>query len=152
MSERGGALTARASRQLDEMAEFLGALDAADLGRPCPDESGESTVGAVAAHMAEGYHLLGRLLQTTGDAPGPAGAGNGHGHGRTSATLPEVMDRLSGARTPVGLIQGLTDEQLASVPPAVNRFADGRRTLEQVIDEVIAHQAKRLARLRRAVG
>ena len=33
----------------------------------------------------------------------------------------------------------------------VNRFADGRRTLEQVVREVIAHQAARLDRLKGAV-
>ena len=167
MSERGTRLMAKADRQLSEMIEFFGTLEEADLHKPCPDESAEDsagdTVGAVAAHMAQGYHFLGKFLQAEGYVPGSPPPGNwkgrGHryrpGHGRTfpPAALPDVVDRLTGGKAPIGLLADLTDEQLDSVPPAgSSRFSDGSRTLEQVIDEVIAHQAAQLMTLKRAVA
>ncbi len=167
MSERGTQLMAKADGQLSEMIEFFGTLDEADLRKPCPDDSAEDragdTVGTVAAHMAQGYHFLGKFLQAEGYVPGSPATGNrrgrGHryrpGHGRTfpPAALPDVVDRLTGAKAPIGLLADLTDEQLDSVPPAgSSRFSDGSRTLEQVIDEVIAHQAAQLVRLKRAVA
>jgi hypothetical protein len=167
MSERGTRLMAKADRQLSEMIEFFGSLDEADLRKPCPDESAEDsagdTVGAVAAHMAQGYHFLGKFLQADRHVPGSPATGNrkgrGHcyrpGHGRTfpPAALPDVVDRLTGGKAPIGLLADLTDEQLDSVPPAgSSRFSDGSRTLEQVIDEVIAHQAAHLVTLKRAVA
>lgn len=168
MSERGTELMRKASRQLDEMAEFFGSLDDADLRKPCPedgigDRSDGDTVGAVAAHMAQGYHFLGKFLQADGYVPGSPAAGNrkgrghryGRGHGGTlaPAALPDVVDRLTGGKAPIGLLADLTGEQLDSVPPAgSSRFSDGSRTLEQVIDEVIAHQAAHLVLLKRAVA
>jgi hypothetical protein len=159
MSERGTRLMAKADGQLSGMIEFLGTLDEADLRRPCADESAEDsagdTVGAVAAHMAEGYHHLGRFLQAAGYVPGPPATGNNHGHdhGRAPEALPEMRDRLTGGRAPIGLLAELSNEQLDSLPPAgSSRFSDGRRTLEQVIDAVIAHQAAHLLTLKRAVA
>lgn len=157
MSERGTELMAKVSRQLDEMAEFVRNLNEADLRKPCPDDDAGDTVGAVVAHMAEGYHSVGRFLQSTGYVPGSLATGksHGHGHGHERAhapeAVPDVLDRLTSGKTPIGLLADLTDEQFDSVPPAVNRFADGRRTLERVIDAVIAHQAAHLVTLERAV-
>jgi ubiquinone/menaquinone biosynthesis C-methylase UbiE len=162
VNERGTELMRKASRQLDEIAEFFGTLNDADLRKPCPGDSGGDTVGAVAAHMAQGYHFLGKFLQAGGYVPGSAATGNrkgrGHcyrkGHGCTfaPAALPDVVDRLTGGKAPIGLLADLTDEQLDSVPPAgSSRFSNGSRTLEQVIDEVIAHQAAHLMRLKGAV-
>ena len=167
MGERGTRLMVRADRQLSEMIEFFGTLDEADLRKPCPDESAEDstgdTVGAVASHMAQSYHFLGKFLQADRYLPESPATGNrkgrGHryrpGHGRTfpPAALPDVVDRLTGGKAPIGLLADLTDEQLDSVPPAgSSRFSDGSRTLEQVIDEVIAHQAAHLVTLKRAVA
>src|SRR5215213_10495973 len=140
---------AKTDSQLSEMIEVFGTLNEADLHKPCPDESPEDsdgiTVGAVAAHMAQGYHFLGKFLQADGYVPGSPATGNrkgcGHryrpGHGRTfpSAALPDVVDRLAAGKAPIGLLADLTDEQLDSVPPAESsRFSDGSRTLKQVID------------------
>jgi hypothetical protein len=141
----------KASRQLDEIAEFFGTLGEADLRKPCPDRAGD-TVGAAAAHMAEGYHYLGRFLQAAGYVPGPPGTGHIHGRGPAPG-LSDMLDRLPGGRIPIGLLADLTDEQLDSVPPAGSgRFSDGCRTLEQAIDAVIAHQAVHLVTLKRAVA
>ena len=167
MSERGTRLMAKADRQFSEMIEFFGTLDEADLHKPCPGESTEDgagdTAGAVAAHMSQGYRFLGKFLQADGYVAESPATGNrkgrGHryrlGHGRTfpPAVLPDMVDRLTGSKAPIGLLADLTDEQLDSVPPAgSSRFSDGRRTLEQVIDKVIAHQAPHLMTLKRAVA
>ena len=167
MSERGTRLMAKADSQLSEMIEVFGTLNEADLHKPCPDESPEDsdgiTVGAVAAHMAQGYHFLGKFLQADRYLPESPATGNrkgrGHryrpGHGRTfpPAALPDVVDRLTAGKAPIGLLADLTDEQLDSVPPAgSSRFSDGSRTLEQVIYEVIVHQAAHLVTLKRAVA
>ena len=167
MSERGTRLMAKADRQLSEMIEFFGTLDKADLHKPCPGESTEDgagdTAGAVAAHMSQGYRFLGKFLQADGYVAESPATGNRKGrghryrpcHGRTlpPAVLPDMVDRLTGGKAPIGLLADLTDEQLDSVPPAgSSRFSDGRRTLEQVIDKVIAHQAAHLMTLKRAVA
>jgi len=119
MSERGTRLMAKADSQLSEMIEVFGTLNEADLHKPCPDESAEDsdgvTVGAVAAHMAQGYHFLGKFLQADGYVPGAPAAGNrkgrGHryrpGHGRTfpPAALPDMVDqadRWKGSDRPAG--------------------------------------------------
>lgn len=159
MSERSIDLMAKASCQLEEVTAFFGRLDVADLSRPCTDEGGDSageTVGAVATHVAEGYHHLGRFLQAGGYVPGAVTEGkrHEHGHAPTDAPgLPSLLERLAGGTVPISLLADLTDEQLDSVPEArSSRFSDGRRTLEQVIDAVIAHQAAHLATLKRAVA
>lgn len=157
MSERGTELMTKARRQLDEMIEFVGALGEADLHKPCRDDDSRNTVGAVAAHAAEIYQYLGRFLAATGYIPGPSVTENSHGHGHVASEspphLPELLDRLNGGKTAIGLLAGLTDEQLDSVPPAgSSRFSDGRRSLERVIDAVITHQAALLVMLKRAVA
>ena len=157
MSERGTRLMVRADTQLSEMIEFFGTLAEADLRKPCPDESAEhgtgDTVGAVAAHVADGYHHLGRFLQATGYIPGPPATGNNHGHGHAPEALPDIRDRLTSGKTPIGLLADLTGEQFDSPPPVgTSRFSDGRRTLEQVIDAAFAHQAAHLVTLKRAVA
>ncbi len=86
MSERGIELMMRARRQLSEMAEFFAALDEAVLRRPCPGGDAGDTVGAVAAHAAEGYHRLGRLLGSPGHLPGPP-VSDGHGPGPAPTAL-----------------------------------------------------------------
>lgn len=162
MSERGAELAAKLSRQVDEIAEFFGTLHDADLRGPCHDEAGGdagNTVGAAAAHLAEGYHRLGQFLRSAGYVPGSPSTDDhehDHGHGHQHTHVPQavrvVLERLVAGKTPIGFLADLTDERLDGVPPRANRFADGHRTLQQVIDEVIAHQAAHLATLRRAVN
>jgi hypothetical protein len=165
MSERGTDLMTKANRQLDEIAEFLATLDEADLGKPCDERAEETvgvagahrggdTVGDTAAHMADGYNHLGRLLQTTGHAPGSPTTGDHHrhDHARTPEALPDLLARLRAGKARIALLADLTDQQLDSVPPAVGMFSDGRRTLEQVLEAVMDHQAAHLATLKRAVA
>lgn len=151
MSQRGTLLMERATRQIDEIAELFAALGETDLARPSLDRPGR-TVGEEAAHIAEGYHFMGRFLESAGYPPG-AMAGRGvHGRG-VAPTLSGLRERLSGARAAIARLAGLTDEQLDDVPPAkTSRFSDGSRNLEQVIEEVIDHQAGHLTELKRAVG
>lgn len=152
MSERAGELMRKASRQIGDIAEFFDTLDEADLRKPVPGRAGD-TVGAAAAHMAEGYHYLGRFLQAAGYVPAPPATANsryGHGH---AAGLSNMRDRLASGRNPIGLLGNLSSGQLASLPPAgSSRFSDGRRTLEQAIEDVIAHQAAHLVTLKGAVA
>lgn len=156
MSERGTELMTKASWQLDETAELVGTLADADLRKPClddaPDNAGD-TVCEVATHMADGYDRLGGLLQATCHAAEAPGAGHNHRHesARTPAHVSDVLSRLTAGTVPIGLLANLSDAQLDSVPAAAGRFSDGRRTLEQVIDAVIAHQSTHLDVLKRAV-
>lgn len=161
MSERGTASMTKASRQLDEMAAFCGALDEEDLRKPCLKDDAGSTVGAVAAHMVEIPAYLGQFLWATGYVTGSPTTGDSHSHGpnhrhagsEVLPDLPDLMGRLSDGKSSISLLAGLTDEQLESVPPAGSgRFADGRRSLERVIDAIIAHQAALLVMLKRAVA
>lgn len=92
------------------------------------------------------------LLKSAGYVPGAPAGGSIHGRG-PAPTLPKLRKRLAEARAEVGIIADLIDEQLDSVPPPKSsRLSDGRRSLEQVIEEVIAHQAGHLNDLKRAVA
>lgn len=74
-------------------------------------------------------------------------------HGHAPEALPDVRDRLTGGKAPISLLADLTDEQLDTVPPAGSSpFSDGSRTLNRVIDAVIAHQAAHLSTLKRSVA
>jgi hypothetical protein len=156
----------RASSQLAEATGLVDRLTEAELGAPCSDESGDGagrTVGAVAAHLAEGYDRLGQFLQASGYVPHAPGtdshyhAGSEHqehqGAGSVPESVPGLLNRLAAGTASVGLLADLTDQQLGSVPDGrSSRFSDGRRTLAQVLDAAIAHQAEHLAALKRAVG
>ena len=154
MNARGTDLMTKASSQLAEATGLVSRLTEADLSSPCSDESGDSagrTIGAVTAHLAEGYAKLGQFLQTSGDLPHAPGT---HDHpDPMPETLPKLRDRLAAGTASVGLLADLTDQQLDSVPEGRStRFSDGRRTLAQVLDTALAHQAEHLAALKRAVG
>lgn len=149
MAPRAIELMERANRQIDEIAALFGAIAEADLAKPSAERP-RRTVGDEAAHIAEGYHFLGRFLQ--GYLSGAQPSGGVHGHG-VAPSLSGLRERLAGSRAVIAELAKLTDEQLDSVPPAKSsRFSDGRRTLEQVTEEVIAHQASHLAELKRSVG
>jgi hypothetical protein len=151
VSARGTDLMNKASGQLAEATGLVGRLAEADLAATCPDESGDGTVGAVAAQLAEGYDRLGRFLQAADYLPQVTSA-----HDQVDpvpGTLSGLRNRLAAAMASAGLLADLTDEQLDSVPDGrSSRFSDGRRTLAQVLDAAMAHQAEHLTALKRAVG
>lgn len=161
MSRRGAELTEKVVRQIDDIADFFVTLSQADLAKPRPPGeasrksghvAGGRTLGDAAAHIAEGYHFILRFLRSAGYVSGaPVG---GSIHGRGPAPIPsELRKRLAEAKTEVGIIADLTDEQLDSVPPPKSsRFSDGRRTLEQLIEKCIGHQAQHLIDLKGAVA
>lgn len=161
MSGRGEKLMGKVTRQIDDIAEVFATLSEADLAKPRPasEESGKSghvakgrSVGDAAAHIAEGYHFIVRFLRRAGHVPGAPAGVRIHGRG-PEPSLPELRKRLAEAKPEVGVIADLTDEQLDNVPPPKSsRFSDGRRSLEQVIEEAIAHQAGHLNDLKRAVA
>jgi hypothetical protein len=138
---------------------------------PGREKLGDGTIGAMAAHTAENYLRIGAFLATSarmstdhGDRlPGKhripgvlrrlghtppdhtqhGHSGNGHDNGYTadSASLPELIERLSAAREQLAHIAGLTDQQLDAVPLKDSfRFCDGQRTLEQVLAGLLKHQ------------
>ena len=151
MSARAAGLMDRITRQIDEIARLFAGLAKSDLPKPHPEREGR-TLGEAAAHIAEGYHYLARFLRGPGHGPGARSGEGIHGRG-PAPTLPELCKRLAEARPEVRIVGDLTDEQLDNVPPPKSsRFSDGRRTLEQVIEEVIAHQAGHLAELERALA
>jgi hypothetical protein len=156
---RGITLMEKVQQQLDDAVLVFAAADDMDLNKHCADEEGgaTSTVAGAAAHLAEGYIRLGRFLHSTGFVPtAPAAPGRGHGENHRDAPSPrsvaDVLALLQVAGRPVVLLGGLTDEQLDSVPAKANRFADGHRTLLQVLEDMAAHQAAHLAAVRRALA
>ena len=151
MSQRGTELLVKVTRQVDDIAEVFDRLGEADLARADPGRQGR-TIGEAAGHIAEGYHFLVRFLASMGHVPGRPPGGSIHGRGPELA-LASLRTRLAEAKAEVGIIAGLTDEQLDSVPPPKSsRFSDGRRTLEQLIEEVILHQAQHLSDLTSALA
>lgn len=152
-------LMEKVQQQLDDAVLVFAAADDTDLTRRCSDEEvgATGTVAEAAAHLAEGYVRLGRFLHSTGYVPAASTAqahvhGDGHGGAPPPATVADVLALLRAMRMPAALLGGLTDEQLDSVPAKANRFADGRRTLRQVLDAMAAHQAAHLAAVKRALA
>lgn len=153
MSERGAELMMKASRQLSQMTEFFATLSATDLLRPCAVGEVGDAVGALAAHIAEGYHRLGRLLASAAHAPGAVPA-RGHEHGSVgeAVTLPDLLQHLMDGQIPISTLAALTADQLHATAPPIPHVCDSNRTLEGAIEDVIAHQAEHLASLRQALS
>jgi glycerate kinase len=150
-------------RQLDEIVAVFAGVDDADLSKPCSNEEGDGdatgTVAVAAAHLVEGYARLGRFLHSAGYVPAAPAAdlgeglahSDGHRHAPPAAVA-DVLELLHRVEQPAALLGGLTDEQFDSVPAKANRFADGQRTLRQMMDEMTSHQAAHLAAVKRALA
>jgi hypothetical protein len=142
MSPRAQHLHDTADRQIAELAEILSAAGEAGLTRPCPARGklGDGTVAAVAAHTTDNYGRIARFLTGTADAGGQSGE-HGNGLGASEVELDALLGRLATARDAFAAIRPLDDEALDAVAPAGGiRFADGERTLEQVITSLLKHQ------------
>lgn len=164
MSERATQLFQTAEKQIGDLIALLGAADDAALHAPCPgrEKLGDGTVAALAMHTADNYHRIAEYLGA-GTRPGnhrlerrhripPFLGGHGargrHGHDDGGAEYAaqnidrwRLLERLATARARLSPFADLSDEQLAAVPPADEmRFADGQRTLEQIVVSLLNHQ------------
>jgi hypothetical protein len=81
-------------------------------------------------------------------------AGNSH-HAMTAATLDTstILEQLAHALVTLATLGELTDSQLNTTPPdGTFRFCDGTRTLEQVLESLLQHQAHQLQALTAAAS
>lgn len=164
MSERATELFQTADKQIGDLITLLGEADDAALRAPCAgrEKLGDGTVAAVAMHTADNYHRIAEYLgadaQPTSRRPirrhripvfgGAHNRPGGHDHGDRMATYRSdkidprsLLERLETARARLRPLSELSDERLAAVPPADGmRFADGQRTLEQIVVSLLNHQ------------
>ena len=157
MSLRAQQLRETADRQVAELAERLSTTGEAALARPCPgrEKLDDGTVGAVAAHTADNYRRIARFVAATQDAGEQRHSGEQHHPGQHGASLVELdilLARLADARDALAALGHLSDEQLDSVPPAGDmKFADGNRTLEQIVASLLKHQRHQIGALAAAL-
>jgi hypothetical protein len=164
MSERAQQLFHIADEQISDLIALLSAADEAALHAPCPgrEKLGDGTVAAIAMHSADNYHRIADFLGTdtrpsSGNpkrrhrtrasltAHDPRG---GHDHSNRSDKYRSdnidrggLLERLAIARARLSSLAVLSDERLGDVPPASDmRFADGQRTLEQIVVSLLNHQ------------
>lgn len=164
MSERAVQLFRAADEQIANLIALLGAADEQALHTTCPgrEKLGDGTVAAVAMHTADNYHRIAEYLGA-GTRPGnhrpkrghhipsfvgahSARGGYGHADGGVeyaarSIDRQRLLERLATARARLSSLAELSDEQLSAVPLASEmRFADGQRTLEQIVVSLLNHQ------------
>jgi hypothetical protein len=176
MSERGAQLHATAEAQIDGLIELFSTHDDATLRLACPDRQklGDGSVAASAQHTADNYHRIADWLPDGGRLTGmhrrpgksghriPGFARERHtrrGHPERDGYSADIIDRqqlltrLTTARSALGVLAELTDEQLTAVPPASDmKFCDGQRTLEQVIANLLNHQGHQIDAITSAVA
>lgn len=168
MTDRATRLLDEADAQLAQLTNVLTAAGETGLHAPCQgrEKLGDGSVGAVTAHFADNYLRIAAFVREPAREAGrppvrrmraagllarhrpPAGHGPGiHQRDMTElyaadkVSLSELLERLRAARAALRQLAELTDEQLDAVPPATEmRFADGQRTLEQVIAGLLKHQ------------
>lgn len=164
MSERATQLFQTADKQIEDLIALLGAADDAVLHAPCPgrEKLGDGTVGAVAMHTADNYHRIAEYLDAAAQSgnnkpdrghriPGFGGGHSWRGRHEQSRGVGEyrsdkidrrsLLERLEKARARLRPIAELSDARLAAVTPASEmRFADGQRSLEQIVVGLLNHQ------------
>jgi hypothetical protein len=164
MSERGTQLFQTVDAQIADLIALLGTADDEALQAPCPgrEKLGDGSVAAVAMHTADNYHRIAEYLDAGARPPHRkpdrrhripifGGAHNQRGGHDHSAGAEEyrsdktdrrgLLERLEAARARLSPLAELSDERLAAVPPASEmRFADGQRTLEQIVVSLLNHQ------------
>jgi hypothetical protein len=174
VSERATQLFQTADAQVGDLIALLRDADDAVLRAPCPgrEKLGDGTIAAVAMHTAENYHRIAEYVGANAQPSSrtqkrrhriPVGAHRRHGrrdHGDAMAAYrsenidpPSLLGRLETARAQLRALSELSDEQLAAVPPADEmRFADGQRTLEQIVVSLLKHQSHQCGSLAAALG
>lgn len=152
MEARAEKLHSEAAGQIDALIEFAANLESADLHRPCPgrERLGDGSVGTLLAHTADNYLRICACLR--GDAPSTEGGHRPGHHGPGEAANPgELRDRLARARVELGRIAELDGDELDSIPAAGSfRFADGNRTVEQIVGALLTHQGHQVEALARS--
>src|SRR3954471_19265322 len=151
MSRRAQHLHQTVERQIAELAQRLSDAGEQALTQPCRgrEKLRDGTIGAVAAHTTDNYHRIARFLAAHEDdgeqyQPGQ----HGEIYHATHVELEVLLARLAAARDALATIEQLSDQQLDIVPPAGSmRFADGERTLEQILDSLLKHQRHQVAAL-----
>jgi hypothetical protein len=137
-----------ADRQIVQLIEYLNRARGADLTRPCPGRArlGDGTVGAVAAHTADNYLRIADFVSGRGAGGGDHPPGqHGERYRAREIELEALLGCLAAARDAIAKISRLSDEQLDSVPPAGSmKFADGERTLQQILANLLKHQRRQV--------
>jgi hypothetical protein len=101
-----------------------------------------------------------RALRVLGHKPpqtehGPGGDPGQHEVPYTAddTDLGALTEQLGTTRVALARVAELTDTQLDTIPPAGSvRFADGKRTVEQVLAGLLKHQRHQLDTLEAAIG
>jgi hypothetical protein len=177
LSSRANEIVRNVDRTNLELADMLASLTEADLALPCADPSG-GTVSEIVAHLSEGapevFAYLTAVVSGSYTPPAPKAPADGqhdhdhghdgqhdhdHGHhGHDGGATPQSVDpaavlELVRARRQIftEFLAKLTDEQLESVAPVAPGISDGTRTVAEVIDDMIDHQAQHLAYMRESV-
>jgi hypothetical protein len=144
MSQRAQQLHQTADGQIAELAQRLSTAGEQGITRPCPGRArlGDGTVGAVAAHTTDNYHRIARFVSAHRDGGEQHEPGqHGEEYRAREIELDVLLARLAAARDALSTIGQLSDEQMDSVPPAGEmKFADGERTLAQIIASLLKHQ------------
>jgi hypothetical protein len=164
MSERAIRLFQIADDQISNLIALLEAADDAALHAPCAgrEKLGDGSVAAVAMHTAGNYHRIAEYLATDAEPGhrkpdhrhriplfgGPHSRRGAHDHSGGAGEYRSdkidrrrLLERLETARAWLSPLAEFSDERLAAVPPASEmRFADGQRTLEQIVDSLVTHQ------------
>lgn len=152
MEPRAEALHREAAKQLDELIELAADLDSADLRRPCPgrERLGDGSVGTLLGHTTDNYLRIAAFLDGTATSTESDHRPGHHGPGE-AADPDELRHWLARARVELGRIAELDGEELDAIPAAGGfRFADGNRTVEQIIGSVLAHQGHQVEALERS--
>lgn len=156
MSPRAEQLHETADRQIAELAARLSAAGEPGLARPCPgrERLGDGTVGAVAAHTTDNYHRIWQFVSALGDTGERHHSGqHGQEYRASEVELAVLLVRLRSARDALATLGRLSNEQMDSVPPAGEmKFADGERTLEQIIASLLKHQRHQVDALAAALS
>jgi hypothetical protein len=105
-------------------------------------------------------HRMPRALRMLGHRPSHTEHGSGGDPGQhdvpytaDNADLGALIEQLGTTRDALARVAELTDSQLDAIPPAGSvRFADGKRTVEQVLAGLLKHQRHQLDALVAAVG
>ena len=148
MSDRGRKLLDAASGQISALEELFTARDDAVLRRMCPGREGlgDGSVAACAFHTADNYHRIAAFIR------GRPASAHAPGYRADGADAARLVQRLSTARRELSVLADLSDEALDEVPVDSDmRFCDGRRTLEEVVRNLLKHQSHSVDALRGAV-